>query len=256
MSDKLDHLTEQQWEAYTKKTVKRLYDQIEVPDKEAAWQRTSVQLKAMNKAQKNRQGWFYSALAIAVAATIFVIVGVKLLAEVNTHYPAIVVSEPFEHILENNYELIPPAFSQVTLNKIEHAMVPDIITIDEAGRKIEFSIYIPNYIPAAFTFSQIKAYKDLDHVYRNVQLEYVNQIGQMLNVIERKVTGQSIPITFPIEVKYEEKEITINGNKAVLTIEANGRSRIEWVENNVMFTVYGEVREEEIIRFAKSLRKS
>lgn len=256
MSDKLDHLTEEQWDAYIETTLKTLYERIEVPDKEAAWQRISAQLTAMEKARKKRQSWLYSALAIAAVAVIFVAVGMKLLAEVNQEQPLVIVSEPFEHILNNDYEIIPHEFKQVTMNEREHTLVPHIITIDEAGRKIEFSIYIPKYIPAAFTFSKIKAYQDLDYVYRNVQLEYVNQFGQSLNVIERKVTSQSIPRPFPIEMKYEEREITINGNKGVLTIGANGISRIDWIENNVMFTVFGEVREEEIIRFATSLRES
>lgn len=257
MNDKFNHLTEEQKEAYMKEKVSTLYGRITVPDNEVAWQRMSARLSEMNNARKKRQNRLYIAVTIAVAAVIFVAVGVKLLAETYKVEPLpLVVTEPFEHMLEYDYELVPNEMTRVIISEIEFDMNPDIITLDEATRKVEFTIYIPKYIPAAFTFSQIKAYQDIDYVYRNVQLEYVNQFGQSLNVIERKVTGKSIPITFPIEVKYEEKEITINGNKGVLTIEANGRSRIDWVENNVMFTVFGEVREEEIIRFATSLRKS
>lgn len=271
--------TDAQIDAFVADIVKQLHARIDIPAKERAWHRIA-ELLAQQSVQRNRRRHIvFSAITVVATALFFLIIAALPLGDEQIMNEQLIVQSP--QLNKQNGSLIEDGQSTqnglLTRNDFfpdnglhakqqsklseamgsrQHHLKVTTFSIEDARHHVEFSIYVPKYIPAAFTFSQLKAYEDSDHVYRNVQLEYVNEIGQRLNVVERKLTGHSIAIPLQDEPWHEVKEISINGHKGVLKVYAKGGSRIDWRANNVMFTVMGEVREEEIIRFASSLHKS
>ena len=126
------------------------------------------------------------------------------------------------------------------------------VNLEEAINLVDFPIYVPTYIPKGFALEYIKvicANEDCDSVY----FKYKSNNGSQLNLKEEYFKG-TYNMTGGIANVTETREITINGHKAMLAITNKYQWKfLNWTTTHYHFSISGQVPEEELIKFGRSL---
>lgn len=242
-----------------KKSLKRIYDNIEIPDNIESWTRVQTHLQKRKRWKRwNRRLRYIVAVFIG---------SLVLSYAMNMNVPdAYSFSTLFKNIQETmieffhewtkhdetNAKTAPPLEGRAEagsgLQMIE-------VTLEEAKAKVSFPIQLPTVLPENFELSRVRIFDSDRGQYDNMQIEYTNPDGEIINIVQRHIKGKTdgLKAEMPMDAG-EFKDVIINGILAVLLIPIEGNINLEWYTlERVLIRISGNVSEDEILILANSL---
>lgn len=178
-----------------KKSLQRIYDNIEIPDSTESWTRVQTRLQ-------KRKRWKRWNLRLRYVVAVF-IGSLVLSYAMNMNVPdAYSFSTLFKNIQETmieffhewtdhdetNAKTAPPLEGKVgagsDLQMIE-------VTLEEAQTKVSFPIQLPTVLPENFELSRVRIFDSDRGQYDNMQIEYTNPDGEIINIVQRHIKGKT-----------------------------------------------------------------
>jgi len=247
-----------------KQALQCIYDNIEIPNSTNSFLKVQARLHR----RKRRMKWISRAkISVAILIGSFV-VGLLLDTTPSTAYSQI--SSLFKVIQREVIEIFhespsnqnrdmtkpsPPMDVDETVNRGSGQMI--IVPLEEAKAMASFRLLIPSYVPESFQLETVRLFdtEDKSH-YNHVLLEYANPDGELLNIIQREIEGESTGLKVEMAIDSgEHKDVFINENPAILMIPIEGNTNLEWLtKDRILIRISGKLSEPEIIRLATSLK--
>lgn len=244
------------------KAVKQFYDGIDVPEP-SGWKEVHVQLQKRRKRKRwiRRTKISLAFVAVSLITTIFVTPNIpvtyahvsSLFREIKENVIQIFFQKPNEQQENTEAKTLPPAD---TVASGPNQTVPEMLTLEQAKKKLAFSILLPAYVPESYRLDRIRGFKEPNNQYRNIYLEYINDDGDIIKLSQRIIDDGAG--TMKVDVHENAgtiKDTLINGNPGVLVILPEGDTDIEWIsKDEIKISISGSLTEDEILKMAKSMQ--
>ncbi len=129
---------------------------------------------------------------------------------------------------------------------MDEMMLPQAMTLEEAGEEATFDILVPSYIPDGYEFDNAMV---IQGFVETVSLTYKNgdeRVGISETVFEDE--PQTSPIMDSAEV------VSINDVEGKLVTIYNDNKMLQWEIGNIQLTISGTLDKEELIQIAESIQ--
>lgn len=240
-----------------KKALQRIYNNIEIPDSTSSWLKVQEQLqKKKSRKILSRRLKLYS----AIVACSFII---SLFVSETTPKVHSNISFLFKRIQEKVIEIFHESPDVPNQSKAKTSS-PELnisrgmleVSLDEAQNMLSFPLLLSTKIPRKFELDNIRIFSSSEGEYNNVQMEYTNASGEIINILQHNVVGKTTGLKTEIDSTTGNfKDININGNKAILMSSVEGNKNLEWLtKDRILIRVSGMLSETEIIDLANSLK--
>ncbi|MFM1655733.1 DUF4367 domain-containing protein [Brevibacillus sp. B_LB10_24] len=268
---------ENQLDSFASKAVNSMYSQINIPSGEESWKQMQAKLLKMQRRSRRKR-----TIKIGLAIAGFSILIGSFFSTTNESFAfrnlfTMVKSaeQGLVHILFGENKPVdtsgaktppPPDYlpDQATVagsspvaddSQSDEIVKPEITTVEQASKKLDFQIRHAGYIPEGFSEFKVKLYQDADGKYRILRIEYKNNEEDLFVLTQRNLVENSTGWRTTInEASGIIKDVDINGTNGVLVQYTEGGARLEWLSDNVMLDIYGKLTEDQILAIARSLQ--
>ncbi|RXZ80528.1 hypothetical protein EBB07_18435 [Paenibacillaceae bacterium] len=242
--------------------LRKIHDRIEIPASTDSWQRVQKRLGKI----KRRRLWQRRIKIGAAIAVVSFILNLTLNQSLPTAYSQIgtLLKKWKEDVVEFFHEQQEQnEANALTVSPPDHDNTDggtgpmQIVTLEEAQAKVSFLLMIPSEIPKELHLDAVRIFGSKDtEQYNEAQLEYVNMNGEVLNIIQRKIEGQSADLKATMSAGAGEyKDIYIHGNAGILMIPIEGNLNMEWLtEDRILVRISGKLSEADLLTLASSLK--
>lgn len=129
---------------------------------------------------------------------------------------------------------------------------PERVTVEEAAEKLNIPLELPGRLPEGFELENTEIYPDAGGGYSRVKMDYRHPEGKTSVFMQSRVPGG---YRFSAsEVSGTIKRVQIGDYEGVLVIYTEGGVHLEWVAENKLMKIYGDLTEEEVLSFARSVK--
>jgi hypothetical protein len=255
-----------QQEQELKTALQRIYKNIEIPDSTVSW----IRIQAILKKRRRRKQWVRRLKISSMIVISSFILNLVFTMTVPTAYSHITglfkkikndVIEFFHERPDQNNNNNSKAKTSSPNENSEKASSKSgqmiEVTIEEARTKLSFHLLLPTYVPGSFQLDSVRIFSETEEeYYNNVQLEYVNENGEVLNIIQRRIEGETPGLKAEMAIgSGEYKDVIINGNAAILMTPIEGNTNVEWLtQDRILIRISGKLAGSDIIKFASSLK--
>lgn len=250
-----------------KKWLKRVHQNVEIPDGTQSWLYVKARLDKIKKRKRWIKQLKISTLVVCTSLLISFIVNTDLptaysqfqglVKKVQENIIDIFFEEPAPPMEENPEARTsaPPPDGFVSTSPREEGRMEDT-SLEEARRKVMFPIVSPTYLPAGYELDIVRIYPDSDGEYRTVFMEYVDSEGQIIQLSQRMIREHSSPEKTTVHHDSAIiKDLIVNGCSAVMIIQNPDLIHLEWITaDHIKLSIFGVLAEEEITLIAESLQ--
>ena len=240
-----------------KKAVQRIYKDIEIPDSTISWLKVQKRLQK----KKSRNLWIrrirISSAIVAISFIVSLLVS-ETTPKVHSNISLLLkkMQEKVVEIFHESPDL--PNHSGAKTSKPEMRIGSGMlqVTLDEAQNMLSFPLLLPTKVPSKFELDNIRIFSSSEGKYNNVQFEYTNARGEIINIIQHNVVGKTSGIKTEMDTNTGSyKDVDINGNKAILMSPIEGNKNLEWLTTDrILVRISSMLPETQIINIAKSLK--
>ncbi|MDU5145407.1 MAG: DUF4367 domain-containing protein [Paenibacillus dendritiformis] len=251
-----------------KELLNRAHRSVEIPDGKQSW----LEVKARLDRIKKRKRWFYRIKISVMIACVSLIISFALTTDLPTvysHFSSLIKNvhenivniffdEPKDPQIEEDSEAktsAPPSILADIDSSEGEGLWSEDTSLDDAEEKLLFHLAVPTYIPAGYNLDLVRIYKDTDGAYRTAFMEYVNEVGRIIQLNQRMISDESTPVISTIHQSSTFKDVVINDNIGVMITHENDFIHLEWLTSErIKLSLFGLLSEDEILLMANSLQ--
>lgn len=259
---------DQEQDEVLKKALQHIYAKIEIPDSTESWER----VQALLQRKKHRLKWGYrlkissyillgslvlNAVLATTTPTTYSNIG-ALFIRIQQNMIQIFHEKPKEPDLSAAKTSPPPDYPIETQERATSGSMGSLmfeVTMEEAIERVPY-LLIPTEIPDRFHLNRVRIFGQHEEgPYENVHMEYLNDDGEVLHIIQHQILGETTGVVTSMNVDTGEyKGVTVNGKSAVLMVPTVGNIHMEWLtDERVLIRISGNLSESEIMSLAASL---
>lgn len=252
-------------EKQLKDDLKRIYDEIEIPEGLDSWQQVQAKLRKKIHRQKWLRRMKISAAIIFCSLAINFFMNDSIPAtysQFNTlvkklHHSVIQVFHDEPNIKDHAGAKTPPPDESALSyedRQFDYAQ-SEITALEDAMKKADFTVLVPSYVPKSYHLETVRMFPSSHEQYNNVYMEYVKDSGEFFKIIQQRVAGESASLKTEFHIDSGElQDIEIHGNPAILIVLMEGNVILEWMtKDNVKVYMSGSLAPEEIVKTAQSM---
>lgn len=246
-----------------KRLLERAHQNVDIPDHTQSWLKVKKRLDAIQRRQRWKKRF---KIAVLVTCT-SLIIGFAMTADLPTAYSKftgllkkvqeditnIFFESPEEHE-ESSAKTTPPpsdgSFDARGNTRMEN------VTLEVARDKAGFRVLTPSYTPTGYDLDIVRIFQDADGGYRNILMEYVNAQDHIIQLSQRLVRDEATRERTTIQHhEANMKDMIIHGQTGMIITTDNDLIHLEWLSaENIKFTLFGTLPEQELILMAESLQ--
>lgn len=127
------------------------------------------------------------------------------------------------------------------------------VSLNEAKKQARFRIFSPEKVPVRFKLDKTEIQKDQKEV-RLVTIHYKENEKSSFYIMQGKIEPDSM-ISSGLRLGAGDiEEIDLGGLKAFLYDLQDGQTKLEWMKNNVLISIMGDLSKTEIADIAKHMK--
>jgi hypothetical protein len=131
----------------------------------------------------------------------------------------------------------------------------EIISMDEAKKRVSFQIPEISYIPDGFTQKNVVIFSNNSTTpVDQISINYINSNGKTYKLVMNKLKQDSMITSGTNKDSGSVEEVTINSGKAYLTIEKNQKVDFDFMFHQVFIVIVGDLTKDEVIKIANELK--
>ena len=149
-------------------------------------------------------------------------------------------------ISDDEFQFEVPEGAKVQTLNMDEVLMPQAMTLEEAGEEATFDILVPSYLPDGYEFDNAMV---IQGFVETVSLTYKNgdeRLGISETVFEDE--PQTSPIMDSAEV------VSINDVEGKLVTIYGDNKMLQWEIGNIQLTLSGSLDKEELIQIAESMQ--
>jgi hypothetical protein len=235
-----------------------LTSNIDVPDIEAQWQKIKQSILNDNEIPKKLKNHQTRNKVIFSAAAILLSIGaLNFLAPNNVNAFGGKITEFFNHIVgkttQDKTETYrqpndpsPPKVQNLGVN------IEKEVTLEQAQTSIPYKLATPSYLPPGSETKRVVLTPIGADVYQ-VTMEYLINNQVVVLSQQNSANGTSRGSLYDTD-DTTVKDITVNGNPAMLFMSKNGYNTLNWQDRGLVLEIRGILGEAEINKVANSVR--
>ncbi|WP_438349446.1 DUF4367 domain-containing protein [Paenibacillus sp. FA6] len=244
-----------------KKALQRIHYNIEIPDSTTSWMKVQ---KRLQKKKRRRQWKQRLKISAAIVAGSFI---VSILVNTTTPTAYSQLASLFKRIqsdvvviFHENPDQNPLGAKTVSPDDSKNGQASGgqmiETTLEEAIQIASFQLLVPSDIPQDFQMDIVRLFRSSEGEFNNIQMEYANTNGEIINIVERAIVGKAAAIKTEMALDSGNyKDVTIQGNAAILIIENEGNVSLEWLtQDRIRILITGSISEPDILKLANSLK--
>lgn len=247
-------------ESKNDKELQRIYHDIKIPSSRPSWEKVKIALEKKNLRNRRLRFLKFSS-AIVISTIIF-----NIFVFFTTPYAYSQISTFFvkmqNDVIELFHERTPDdnsgAKTSVPDDHGDHVEIGKVleVTLEDAIEYVSFELMTPSYLPDKFQLRTVRIFESSDNDFNNTQIEYTNNDGEIINIIQRAIPGKTDGLKAQIAIESGEyKNVYVNGHSAILMLPFEGNANLEWVtDSRVLIRISGKLNELEIMKLANSLK--
>lgn len=127
------------------------------------------------------------------------------------------------------------------------------VSLDEAKKQAPFRVLSAKKVPARFKLDKTEIQSNQEEV-RLVSIRYTENEESAFYIMQEKIDSDTMISSGLRQGAGDIEEIDLGGLKAFLYVLKDGQSKLEWMKDNVLINIMGDVSETEIVDIAKQLK--
>jgi len=129
------------------------------------------------------------------------------------------------------------------------------VSLEEAGHKTAFHLYVPETLPAGYTLDNVEVYWNGGAVEANTALiRYKDAGGRTFRIFQQMLMPNTMVSSSVNPAAGTVSDVTIRGKEASLVVFADGRTKLEWVVGGIWIQIIGDLNQDDILTVANSLK--